>query len=257
MAIIGVIVIGLPLLLYLAQDSLIFHPRPMAEAQRTALAKRMSVESVFIEAADGTRLHAWHVKGDPLVIYFGGNAEEVSWMLEHVARRAPGGLAACRLSRLRLKRRFAFGEGAHPGRVALVRPLRCEAHVRLWPQPRQRRRGAARCRAAVRRRDPGRAVRQPGGGRQAALSLPAGRLDAQAPFRLGLAPRPRSRRRFCASSPRTTRSSRPSTPSASTMRGAARSTGSDSKARATTAPTTHGELLDKHQRVPAKNEQPP
>jgi hypothetical protein len=90
MAIIGVIVIGLPLLLYLAQDSLLFHPRPMAEAQRTALAKRMSVESVFMEAADGTRLHAWHVKGDPLVIYFGGNAEEVSWMLEHVARRTPG-----------------------------------------------------------------------------------------------------------------------------------------------------------------------
>ena len=90
MAIIGVIVIGLPLLLYLAQDSLVFHPRPMAEAQRTALAKRMSVESVFMEAADGTRLHAWHVKGDPLVIYFGGNTEEVSWMLEHVARRTPG-----------------------------------------------------------------------------------------------------------------------------------------------------------------------
>ena len=90
MAIIGVIVIGLPLLLYLAQDSLVFHPRPMAEAQRTALAKRMSVESVFMEAADGTRLHAWHVKGDPLVIYFGGNAEEVSWMLEHVARHTSG-----------------------------------------------------------------------------------------------------------------------------------------------------------------------
>ena len=90
MAIIGVVVIGFALLVYLAQDSLVFHPQPRGEPQRAALAKRSAVESVFLEAADGTRLHAWHVKGDPLVIYFGGNAEEVSWMLDHIARRAPG-----------------------------------------------------------------------------------------------------------------------------------------------------------------------
>ncbi len=90
MTIIGVVVIGLPLLVYLAQDSLIFHPQPRAEAQRAALASRTAVESVFMEAADGTRLHAWHVKGDPLVLYFGGNAEDVSWMLDHAARRTPG-----------------------------------------------------------------------------------------------------------------------------------------------------------------------
>jgi pimeloyl-ACP methyl ester carboxylesterase len=39
---------------------------------------------VFAEAADGTRLHAWHLSGPPnapLILYFGGNAEEVSWML--------------------------------------------------------------------------------------------------------------------------------------------------------------------------------
>src|SRR5690606_12067614 len=29
-------------------------------------------------------------RGEPLVIYFGGNAEEVSWMLEEAPRRAPG-----------------------------------------------------------------------------------------------------------------------------------------------------------------------
>lgn len=85
-----VIVIGVPLFMYIAQDSLIFHPQPLTEARRAALASRPGVESLFIDAADGTRLHAWHVKGDPLVIYFGGNAEEVSWMLDDAARRAPG-----------------------------------------------------------------------------------------------------------------------------------------------------------------------
>lgn len=85
-----IVVIGFPLLMYLAQDSLIFHPQTLPESRRLALSKRPLVESVFIDAADGTRLHAWHVKGEPLVLYFGGNAEEVSWMLDEAAQRAPG-----------------------------------------------------------------------------------------------------------------------------------------------------------------------
>jgi len=85
-----VFVIGFPLLMYLAQDSLIFHPQRLDESRRAALAQTPAVESLFIHGEDGTRLHAWHVKGDPLVIYFGGNAEEVSWMLDEAPRRAPG-----------------------------------------------------------------------------------------------------------------------------------------------------------------------
>jgi pimeloyl-ACP methyl ester carboxylesterase len=87
-----IVVIGFPLLMYLAQDSLIFHPQPLADAQRVRIAaQRTGVESLFIDAADGTRLHAWHVKGrDSLILYFGGNAEEVSWMLDEGARRTPG-----------------------------------------------------------------------------------------------------------------------------------------------------------------------
>jgi hypothetical protein len=87
-----VVVIGFPLLMYLAQDSLIFHPQRISEAQREAIARRASVQSLFIDGADGTRLHAWYVKGDPgssLVMYFGGNAEEVSWMIDEAAARAP------------------------------------------------------------------------------------------------------------------------------------------------------------------------
>ncbi len=90
MTAIALVVIGFPLLMFLAQDGLIFHPQPMAESRRLSLAQSTSAQSVFMDAADGTRLHAWHLKGDPLVIYFGGNAEEVSWMVEQAARRAPG-----------------------------------------------------------------------------------------------------------------------------------------------------------------------
>ncbi len=82
------LVLALPVALYLVQDSLIFHPQPMSEASRQLVAAQG--ESVFMEAADGTRLHAWHRKGSPLTLYFGGNAEEVSWMLARVARHAPG-----------------------------------------------------------------------------------------------------------------------------------------------------------------------
>ena len=90
MTVIALVVIGLPLFMYLGQDSLIFHPQRLDESRRAALAQSPGVQSLFIHATDGTRLHAWHVKGDPLILYFGGNAEEVSWMLDDAARRAPG-----------------------------------------------------------------------------------------------------------------------------------------------------------------------
>src|SRR5919201_1899846 len=86
--------LGVPLAAYLLQDKLIFMPRPMAAAEREAIAARHpDVVDAFLQAADGTRLHAWHVPapGDaPLVLYFGGNAEEVSWMLDELPRRATG-----------------------------------------------------------------------------------------------------------------------------------------------------------------------
>jgi len=74
------------LALFFVQERLIFHPQPGPRAAPGA-------DSVFIDAGDGTRLHAWHVKaapGAPLVLYFGGNAEEVSWMVAEAPRRAPG-----------------------------------------------------------------------------------------------------------------------------------------------------------------------
>jgi len=115
MTIIAVVVIGFPLLMYLAQDSLIFFPQPLTSAQRERIvSQRPAVESLFIDAADGTRLHAWHVKGDPLILYFGGNAEEVSWMLDEAVRRTPG------IGWLLVDYRGYGSSGGSPSEAALV-----------------------------------------------------------------------------------------------------------------------------------------
>lgn len=86
--------LALPLALWFLQDRLIFFPQPLSEARRAAIEQSSpGVESVFIDAADGTRLHAWHVKAGaldaPLFLYFGGNAEDVSWMIPRVRREMP------------------------------------------------------------------------------------------------------------------------------------------------------------------------
>jgi uncharacterized protein len=84
---------GLALAIFLAQDRLIFFPQPLSSTQREAIQARFpSVEERFLKAPDGTRLHAWHVKGPagaPIVVYFGGNAEDVSWMIADAVARAP------------------------------------------------------------------------------------------------------------------------------------------------------------------------
>jgi len=86
------VAIGLSLVVYLAQDALIFHPQAIPEARRAEIAQRHpQVTDMFPPTADGTRVHAWYVKsGLPVILYFGGNGEEVSWMIEAVASEAPG-----------------------------------------------------------------------------------------------------------------------------------------------------------------------
>jgi len=76
------VAIGVPLFMWLFQERMLFFPRLLDP--RPAL--RPNVEEVSILAADGITLRGWLVKGDgapaPLVIYFGGNAEEVSWLVD-------------------------------------------------------------------------------------------------------------------------------------------------------------------------------
>lgn len=82
------VAIGVPLGVYFIQDRLLFHPQRLDEARRADIKKRFpAVDEVFLDAG-GVKLHAWHVKGQPgapLVMYFGGNAEEVSWMIDAAA----------------------------------------------------------------------------------------------------------------------------------------------------------------------------
>ena len=89
----GVAAVGLSLGVYLLQDKLIFFPQPFAEPEHRAIAARHpNVADVFLQAADGTRIHAWHFKAAnaPLVLYFGGNAENVAWLLDELPRHDTG-----------------------------------------------------------------------------------------------------------------------------------------------------------------------
>jgi pimeloyl-ACP methyl ester carboxylesterase len=113
------VAVGLPLIVYLAQDALIFYRQPLPEARRAEMVRLFpSAREVFLQAKDGTRLHAWHVKAaplspTPLVIYFGGNAEEVSWMLDETGN-TPG------FSWLLVDYRgYGLSDGS-PGEAALV-----------------------------------------------------------------------------------------------------------------------------------------
>jgi pimeloyl-ACP methyl ester carboxylesterase len=85
--------LGLPLSLFLLQDRLVFFPQPLPEARRAEIAQRFpNVMEVVVESG-GHKLHAFHVPGRPgapLVLYFGGNAEEVSWIIGDAAARTPG-----------------------------------------------------------------------------------------------------------------------------------------------------------------------
>lgn len=88
--------LGLAFVVYLVQERLIFYPQPLSEARRADVVKRFpSVEEIYLAGQDGTRLHAWLARAPgpgpaPLVLYFGGNAEEVSWMLEAIGNTRSG-----------------------------------------------------------------------------------------------------------------------------------------------------------------------
>lgn len=77
----------MPVGMFLFQDNLIFLPQPLAAP---GPAPRPGLEAVDIAADDGTRLRGWLAKAPgeraPLLIYFGGNAEEVSWLVEEAPR---------------------------------------------------------------------------------------------------------------------------------------------------------------------------
>lgn len=84
--------VALPLAMYFLQDRLIFHPQPVNDARRAQIAAMFpAAKEIFLETDGGVRLHAWQFGSGPdLVLYFGGNAEEVSGMLGEVEAGLPG-----------------------------------------------------------------------------------------------------------------------------------------------------------------------
>ena len=85
-------------LLYLTQDRMIFHPQPAPGA--LVQLDGMVVEDVRIELEDGIALRGWMARPAqaigrlPVVIYFGGNAEEVSHLAAQAGRLAGWALLA-------------------------------------------------------------------------------------------------------------------------------------------------------------------
>jgi len=102
------VVVGVPLFVYLLQEKLLFYPQPLGKPLNVP-----NVEEVGITTPDGITLRGWLVKGRhplpaPLVVYFGGNAEEVSW-LASVAEQFGG------WSLLLVNYRGYGGSGGKPG----------------------------------------------------------------------------------------------------------------------------------------------
>ena len=78
----ALLVVGVPAAMYLAQDSLLFLPHLAAAPPGTARVPR-PVEELAYATPDGVQLRGWLVRGRvspaPLVVYYGGNAENVTW----------------------------------------------------------------------------------------------------------------------------------------------------------------------------------
>ncbi len=76
------LVLGVPGALYLAQDHLLFLPQPGRGGPPAVPAGRV-VEPLSFTAADGVTVRGWFVGAErapaPLLVYYGGNAEEISW----------------------------------------------------------------------------------------------------------------------------------------------------------------------------------
>lgn len=106
-------------LLFLLQENLIFLRQPLSEGARNALRQLPGTTEIEELAADGTRLHGWLRQGAEaaappgLVLYFGGNAEEVSGQVLDASALAPWSVAAFNY------RGYGLSEG-RPSEAALV-----------------------------------------------------------------------------------------------------------------------------------------
>jgi len=84
--------VALVVLLYFSQDNLIFFPRTLSQEEADRIVRRYpNAENISIKAVDNTILKGWLVKNSilsksPLIIYFGGNADEVSHLIPEAGK---------------------------------------------------------------------------------------------------------------------------------------------------------------------------
>jgi hypothetical protein len=89
----GCVALGFPVLIYFLQERLIFFPQPLTQDPLRANTGA-AIEEVSLVTNDQVTLRGWLVHATarqtpaPLLIYFGGNAEEVSWLASSVGRYA-------------------------------------------------------------------------------------------------------------------------------------------------------------------------
>jgi hypothetical protein len=89
----GCVALGFPVLIYFLQERMIFFPQPLLQDPLQAN-PGAAIEEVNLVTPDGVRLQGWLVEAKamqtpaPLLIYFGGNAEEVSWLASTGGRYA-------------------------------------------------------------------------------------------------------------------------------------------------------------------------
>jgi len=77
--------------LYFMQDKILFYQRPLQTDIQNWISQTYPDSEITITTDDGIQLHGWLLKKSeqmPLVIYFGGNSEEVSGMAYHFERVA-------------------------------------------------------------------------------------------------------------------------------------------------------------------------
>ncbi|MBU9711780.1 alpha/beta hydrolase [Evansella tamaricis] len=85
--IISFIIFLIYILFYFLQDRMLFYPQPItAERVNYINSNYSNVEEITLQVNDSTSVHGWLVKNEmespsPLLIYFGGNAEEVSHLI--------------------------------------------------------------------------------------------------------------------------------------------------------------------------------
>jgi pimeloyl-ACP methyl ester carboxylesterase len=107
------VLIAVPAAAWLGQERLIFFPQPLAGTAHLP----PGTQPVELRAADGTRLAGFFVPAAtqraPVLLFFGGNAEEVSWTLADA--RWPAGFARAGVN----YRGYGQSEGS-PGEAPLV-----------------------------------------------------------------------------------------------------------------------------------------